>query len=126
MKAIEAQIEERFPVWDALSKFFLDTELQPDDYKRIAKVLAASRFTENEIEEILICEVRPACRINLLVPAGEWIGFGEDWLREKIAPRIGEKIKLNFWFRLLRLRDYWMYGRKWNKVRKLIREIRTK
>jgi hypothetical protein len=80
MNATEAQIEERFPVWDALSDFFLDTRLQQDDYERIAKILAASSYTEDELEDILEYEVCPACRINILSPAGEeldlsWIGL---------------------------------------------------
>ncbi len=37
MKVTEALIEERLPAWEALSEFFLDTQLQPDDYERIAR-----------------------------------------------------------------------------------------
>ena len=123
MNATEAQIEERFPVWDALSDFFLDTSLQADDYKRIAKTLAATRFTESEIEEILVCEVCPVCRWNLASIAGEWAGFNPEWLKTKITPRIGKTVKFKA---LFRLRHQWMYKRHWGKVRKLVAEIRMK
>ena len=123
MNANEAQIEERFPVWHALSEFFLDTELQPEDYKRIAKTLAATRFTENEMEDILICEVCPVCRSNFAWIAGEWAGFDSGWLKTKIAPRIGKTIRLKS---LFKLRHRWMYGKHWMKVRKSIAETRAK
>jgi hypothetical protein len=123
MKATEAQIEERFPVWDALSEFFLDTELQPDDHERIAKTLAASAYTENEIEEILIGEVCPVCRINAFSIAGEWAGFHPEWLKEKIAPRFGKRPRFRSFFVL---RHSWMYARHWNKVKRRISEIRAK
>jgi len=63
------------PVWEALSDFFLDTELQEADYQRIASVLTCSSYTIAEIEEILRYEVYPALRWNLLAIAGEWAGF---------------------------------------------------
>jgi hypothetical protein len=122
MKATEAQIEERLPVWEARSDFFLDNELQSGDYERIARALAATRFTEDEIEEILICEVCPVCRSNTLSPAGEWLGFNSDWLKEKIAPRCGERLKWKF---LFKLSHGWMYVSQWKKVRKLIMEARA-
>jgi hypothetical protein len=123
MNATKAQIDERFPVWDALSDFFLDTELQPDDHERIAKVLAASPYTENEIENILIDEVCPVCKWNMLSVAGEWAGFNSDWLKEKIGQRFGKRPKLR---PLFILRHRWMYARHWNKIKPRISEIRAK
>lgn len=123
MKSTQAQIQERLPVWESLSEFFLDSELQAEDYGRIAKELATTNFSEYEIEEILICEVCPACRSNLLAPAGEWVAFDPEWLKKEIAPRIGKRMKLKF---LFKLRHSWMYSRHWNKVRKLIAEARLK
>jgi hypothetical protein len=123
MKATGAQIEERFRVWDAFSEFFLDTELQPDDHERIAKILAASAYTEDEIEEILIGEVCPACRFNMLSPAGEWMGFDPDWLKEKIGRHFGKRPKFRF---LFVIRHRWMYARHRNKIKARIFEIRAK
>ena len=82
------QVHTLFPVWQALSGFFLDTELREDDLIRIATVLAESPYSEDKIEEILRFEVTPVCKWNILNVAGEWAGFDDGWLREKIAPRI--------------------------------------
>ena len=87
MKPTEAQIAERLPVWEVLSDFFLDTELQPSDYERIAEVLAASSYSEEQIEEILMGEICPVCRFNAFSPAGEWESFGSAWLKENLVPR---------------------------------------
>ncbi|HTR43465.1 MAG TPA: hypothetical protein VMH87_17775 [Pseudomonadales bacterium] len=123
MTATEAQIKERFPVWEALSEFFLDTELQPDDHERIAKILAASPYTENEIEDILMGEICPVCRPNMLSVAGEWIGFDPDWLKERAACRLGKRPKFRSFFVAI---HGWMYARHWNKIKPRILEIRAK
>lgn len=123
MKPTEVQIEERLPIWDALSEFFLDTELEPNDYERIAQRLAASAYSENEIEDILVCEVCPVCRWNMVSVAGEWSGFDEEWLKEKIGARYGKRFRFQF---LFASRHRWMYARHWNKVKSRISEIRTK
>jgi hypothetical protein len=117
----EAQIQERMPVWDALSEFFLDTELQPDDHERIAKILAASRYSEKDLDGILAYEVYPACKWNMLCVAGEWAGFHPDWIKEKIAPRYDRRpiLKLGFLQR-------WMFARHWTKVRARIAELRQR
>jgi hypothetical protein len=82
-----SQPEERLPVWDALAQFFLDDELQPGDYERIANVLADSRYSLAELEDILRHEVYPACKWNLICVAGAWGTWGEEWIMEHIAPR---------------------------------------
>jgi hypothetical protein len=122
MNVTEAQVEERFPVWEALSEFFLDTELQADDYERIIKVLAASPYTENEIEDILISELGPVCGASFFFLAGEWLGFDSRWLKKKIVPRIGKTMRPRW---LYKLRYFWAYHG-WNKVRKLAAIARTK
>lgn len=78
------EIEARLPVWRALSNLFLDTELQSDDYRFIAESLRESGFPLAQIEEILWNEVFPALADNLRIITGEWSGFSEDWLRERI------------------------------------------
>jgi hypothetical protein len=120
-KATEAQIDERLPVWEALSELFLDTELQPDDYERIARILAASSYKESEIEGILIGEVCPTCKWNMMTVAGEWAGFDRDWLREKVSPRLGKRPGIRSLYVFM---NRWMYARKWNKVRARIVEMR--
>ena len=91
MTIAEPKTDERMPVWSALSELFLDTELRKEDHDRIAAVLAASPYSVEKIEEILRFEVTPVLRANLLCVAGEWVGFDDDWLREKIAPRMDRR-----------------------------------
>jgi hypothetical protein len=96
MTASESVVEKRMPVWSALSELFLDTELHHADRERIAAMLAASPYSEEKLEEILRFEVTPTLRANLLSIAGEWAGFDEAWLREKLTPRIDKRPFLRF------------------------------
>ncbi len=120
MSASPDLIRERMPVWDALSEFFLDTELQDDDHKRIAKVLARSPYSEVELWEILRFEVYPACHFNLLCVAGEWAMFGEEWLTERVAPRCGKRPRFHW-----PILHWWMFRHHWRKVRDLVRGMRA-
>ena len=119
MKPPPEMTRERMPVWSALSQFFLDTELQDEDYHHISKILARSPYSESELWEILRFEIYPACRANLLCVAGEWIAFGEEWIMERVAPRCGMRPK----FRWPVLHG-WIFRTHWNKVRKLVAELR--
>jgi hypothetical protein len=121
MKAIEAQIKERLPVWVALSEFFLDTELQPDDHERIARTLAASPYTESEIEGILIGEVCPILKWNMLPVAGEWACFDPEMLKKKIGPLLGKRPGFRYLYVLM---HGWMYAQHWKKVRARMTEMR--
>lgn len=80
----EVDVESRRPVWAALSELFLDTNLDSADVNRIAKMLARSRYSLDELDQILLWEVYPACRSNLLSIAGEWAGFDPEWLESRI------------------------------------------
>ena len=57
------------------------------DYEFISNTLADSNYSLQELEAILYYEVYPVCKYNLLSFAGEWGGFGDDWIMENIAPR---------------------------------------
>ena len=80
----DAEVESRRPVWIALSELFLDTTLDSADIDRIAKTLAGSPYSLDELDRILLWEVYPACRSNLLSIAGEWAGFDPEWLASRI------------------------------------------
>ena len=80
-------LERRRPVWAALSELFLDTELQTDDFQRIATVLWSSEYSEVELNEILRKEVAPVVRANLSSAAGTWEGFDQEWLEAEILRR---------------------------------------
>jgi hypothetical protein len=114
----EARIEERMPVWSALSELFLDTELQPHDIERISNQLAESTYTTERIEEILRIEVTPPLKWNRMVVAGEWAFFDEDFLRERISPRIDRKP-------FLRFPVIGFIQQDWRKIQARIKEIRN-
>ncbi|NVK74164.1 hypothetical protein C0J08_14065 [Marinomonas sp. CT5] len=80
----ESEIDKRFPVWNALSDLFLDTELDAITYRYIAKVVVESGYEPQEIHDILWKEVLPAVGDNLRIVAGEWAGFNPEWLKERI------------------------------------------
>ncbi|ERN41091.1 hypothetical protein KR51_00023520 [Rubidibacter lacunae KORDI 51-2] len=77
-------VENRLPVWRALSNLFLDTKLERSDYRLIAKEINDTGFSVTEVEQILWEEVFPALADNLRIVAGEWSGFSENWLQIQI------------------------------------------
>ncbi len=87
MKPAAEDLEHRRSVWVALSELFLDTDTTVSRVERV-RVLAASPYSVEELEEILLDEVYPVCRTNLYSPAGEWAGFDEAWLERRILRRL--------------------------------------
>ncbi len=81
----------RRPVWIAFSNLFLDTEVSLDRQWRI-DVLAASPYSIEDLEYILIDEVYPICKYNLLSVAGEWAGFDLAWLEDQIQRRLNSSL----------------------------------
>jgi len=110
--------EERMPVWNVLSELFLDTELQEDDHRRIARVLSSSPYSERKLDEILRFEVTPVLKGNLLSVAGEWAGFNEEWLREQLVPRIDVRP-------FFKPRVFWMMRRRWKHILGLVAQYRA-
>lgn len=80
----EAEIARRLPVWCALSDAFLDTELDERAYRQMAEVVCAQGFTAADSEAIFRDEVAPAVAYNLLSVAGEWAGWPETTVRERV------------------------------------------
>jgi hypothetical protein len=80
------ELNHRRPVWEALSSLFLDTDTSLARPWRV-RLLAASPYTLDELDQILTEEVYPVCRWNLLSVAGEWAGFDLDWLEGRILRR---------------------------------------
>jgi hypothetical protein len=77
----------RRPVWIALSELFLDTTLDSGDLDRIARALARAPYSLDELDQILLWEVSPACGLNLYSIAGEWAAFNPAWLESRILRR---------------------------------------
>ncbi len=73
----------RIPVWIALSELYLDTDVSVF-HDAIAETLAASPYLPAELRDILMDDVHPALHANLMSVAGEWAGFDEAWLIERI------------------------------------------
>ncbi len=84
-------IEERKPIWIVLSEFYLDTELQEADFRHIAATILDSPYTIEEVKEINKYEVSPSLQINLLSVAGEWAGFDEEWLIDRITKSLSNR-----------------------------------
>ncbi|QJU58001.1 hypothetical protein HL653_09505 [Sphingomonas sp. AP4-R1] len=96
----QSLMDERLPVWTALSELFLDTELQEDDIARIVAVLARSPYSSREVEAILKNEVSPAFAANLLSIAGEWQPWPEAQVREIMERSIRMALSTNFFDRI--------------------------
>ena len=111
----EGEVARRLPVWSALSELFLDTELQPRDYRYIRDALAASGYPEAELRRILRAEVLPVFGGNMLSIAGEWAGWSDEGIREEVLAYLrGERParagRLVAWW----LRDY--LEREWARI----------
>lgn len=85
----DEDVARRLPVWTALSGLFLDQELQPGDYRQIAAVIDRSGYSPAEAEAMLRNEVAPAFAVNLWSVAGEWQGWPEDYVRERVLEKRG-------------------------------------
>jgi hypothetical protein len=109
MTSAESIADARAPVWNALSELFLDTELQSEDHERIAKILAASPYSDQKLEAILRFEVTPVLKANLMCVAGEWAGFDEAWMREKMTPLIDQRPLFSFGV-------FWMVREHWKSI----------
>jgi ABC-type uncharacterized transport system involved in gliding motility auxiliary subunit len=72
---IDDVLEYRAPIWGALSKFNLDTELDTQNYFGIAAIFTESPYSLEELFKISKEEVFPVLKYNLLSSAGKWAGF---------------------------------------------------
>ena len=64
----------------ALAEFWLDTELDSADYRRLAGTLSALPYSIGDLREIERFEVAPALSSNLRSVAGEWSGWDPDFI----------------------------------------------
>lgn len=113
-------IENRKPVWDALSDLYLDTEIQDYTLASIADTCARSPYSIVEIERIMFLEVQPIVGINLKSITGVWDYFDQEWLAEKIMTRY-KRHSWRFWNIHLGKR---YFGKQWRDIISKIQEIR--
>ncbi|MBK5003178.1 hypothetical protein IAE37_005454 [Pseudomonas sp. S31] len=74
----------RLPIWRALSELFLDVELDDTQFAYVARIVAESGYSADEIQTILWNEVFPVLKANLHSVAGEWVGWPDDWLLQHL------------------------------------------
>ena len=118
-----SEIEQRLPVWHALSELFLDTELQPEDYGAMADILCRSAYSAAQIRNILEEEVTPAFGSNLLAVAGEWSGWNEAEVREIMLRSLRRRGRLRLGARLMtRLHRTYLHT-EWSKIEPLLTKL---
>lgn len=118
-------IEQRRPIWIALSEFYLDTELDDSDFRQIAFTIIESPYNFEEVKTINKYEVFPILQTNLLSVAGEWAGFDEEWLIGKITARLNNKNSLSNIAVELKYRMFkWMCKNYWEKLEKMYNNIK--
>ena len=114
---LEINLQERQPIWIALSAFYLDTELQATDFKDIAARIKESPYSLEEVNVINKDEIFPVLYTNLRSVAGIWSGFEEKWLVEEITNNFKRK---NYFLRLrIKIRYAtmkWMFADYWTGV----------
>ncbi|NHF58161.1 hypothetical protein FK220_002330 [Flavobacteriaceae bacterium TP-CH-4] len=117
-------IDERKIIWIALSDMYLDTELQEYHFKHIARTIAESNYSFEEVRKIDREEVFPVLYTNLLSVAGVWDGFQEEWLVQAILEKMGKK---RFKDRIITPLVYWkmkgMFRQHWDKVGEELHKI---
>jgi hypothetical protein len=109
-------IEKRLPLWCALSELFLDTELQPADFDRVAAAVVGAGVSADEARETLEKEVAPVFIANALSVAGEWAGWPEDFVRERIVAHLRSSAARRAWNALQARAHKEVYESAWAEV----------
>lgn len=114
----ENQIEVRPMVWEAISNFYLDTELEGKDYDALARIFSKSNLSIEQLKHIDKYEVFPTLQINLLGIAGEWAGFDSKWLNQKCQRNMkkSENPFHKFATNVFNPLFYWMRSRHWKEI----------
>ena len=82
----------------------------------------------DELEAIYRYEVAPVVHGNLKSVAGEWAGFGQEWLGERIPAYLARAGRWSRWWAGSRPGRWWRTSATdpdWRKVLRLVREIRA-
>jgi HEAT repeat protein len=95
-------VDRRLPVWQALSKLFVDGELGEERQRQIAHVLKESGFSHAELTEIYEREVAPVCYRHLYSTGGHWDRIELEWLRAAILDHLERQSGVP---------DWWPFGR---------------
>ena len=111
----DSEIEKRKPVWLALSRMYLDTELQQYDIDLIIDAIKESPFSLEEVMTIDKYEVFPVLYQNLMSVAGVWNAFEESWSVNEILSSLNKRntlrtfiIKVIYVSQKAKYRKLWM------------------
>lgn len=104
-----------------MSDLFLDTELQEQDLQRIAATIRASGLSIAEARGVLLNELCPALLFNLKSIAGEWAGFDEKWLIDRIL----DTMHPNLLMRLQCRWYFWLVKKDWLRVAEIVEAKET-
>jgi len=121
-------IQKRRPLWLVLSELWLDTELRPEDLERIARVMADSGLSIEELRHIYLVEVAPVGSPNTWTVAGEWAGFDEEWLCAQIMRNLRDRprrTRFVAWFPLTRWMMIYASERHWKRLVELVHRFRA-
>ena len=113
-------LEQRLPIWEAISEFYLDTELDNSDYDAIYNTLKESGQSLDSLKEIDLFEVFPTLCWNLFATAGAWSGFDTQWLAKKCSKNYIRKkiVPFRIVARFLNLLFFWMRIGHWKQIEK--------
>jgi hypothetical protein len=113
-------LDNRIRVWTVLQEFYLDNDMPESWMDRIAIPLAMSPYTTKELDHIMFREVWPGLSANLRAVVGEWVGWSDDYLAERILERRLPATRIPWWLHLGKL----FSCRKWFAVRRKIEQLR--
>ena len=112
------EIERRVPVWSVMADLFLDTQYEQADYVRIADHCREAGYPVDELKRIFFDEVAPAFALNLFDIAGEWAGWHDDFVREKVLRDLAPERRI--WHRIKRAIMLHHMEKAWVRVASLI------
>ena len=81
-KLTTTEIQQRTPVWFALSRLWLDVELSDKTLEEIAVVMVDSGYSLSELRVIFDSEIVPA--ISKKNTLNDWSNFDSTWLAQQI------------------------------------------
>jgi len=122
----DQELRERLPVWEALSEFWLDTELTATQLEGIAHAIASSPYFVSEVRLIHDYEVAPALYPNLLSVAGEWAGFDTDLLQARCTKSARKRGSYSYKIRIFFQRPmFWFFtARHWRVILPSVQKLR--
>lgn len=82
-KLTTAEIQQRTPVWFALSRLWSGKDLRDKDLEKIAQTMVDSGYSLNELR--IICDIEVAPALSKKGLSSQWPSFDETWLAQQIV-----------------------------------------